>query len=155
MFSGLGNVVTCSDNIPSYYCISRHWHKSLELCKLSFVDGQFYNIWPLHLPCRLWPDCTKFPLNLFVVCSWNQVMKRSACSLGDSCVSGTGVHMRPTGCLQKPVRKVLNKSKESNEQEMIGYCYPSSQCTRRCCREIKLLHYEYSQTEHTDDWSND
>lgn len=40
MFSGLGNVVTCSDNIVSYYCVSPYWHRGLVLCKMSLVDEQ-------------------------------------------------------------------------------------------------------------------
>lgn len=100
MFSGLANVVTCSENIPSYYCISPHWHNRLELCKLSFVDeprGQFYLIFGLFIfrakdgPTAQNPPPAEY-FNLFVVCSWMQVMELSARRLGDSCVRGTGVY---------------------------------------------------------------
>ena len=76
--SGLGNVVTCSDNIPSYYCISPYWHKSCANCPL--LMGRFYLIFLLFifraddsLTAQNPPPGEYF--NLFVVCSWMQVME--------------------------------------------------------------------------------
>lgn len=83
VFSGLGNVVTCSDNIPPYYCINSYWHKSLELSHLSVTIvwcGWFDSLYCFFIFCardgltaKILPPGEFF--SLFVFCSWMQVME--------------------------------------------------------------------------------
>lgn len=46
--------------------------------------------------------------NLFVVCSWMQVMEPGR----QLCESGTGVHMSRRGCRPKAVKKLSNESEQ-------------------------------------------
>lgn len=73
--------------------------------------------------------------NLFVVCSWMQVMEPGR----QLCVSGTGVHMKPRGWLPKPVKKLGNESilnlNSSNEQEIISL-WLTAQCLQSLWEDI-------------------
>lgn len=63
--------------------VSAHWHKSLESCKLSIIDGQGGHLGLIFclfifraddgLTAQNPPPGEYF--NLFVVCSWMQVME--------------------------------------------------------------------------------